>query len=145
MTKSPKPTNSITLQSGSKIERYDVTPEQMAAICAAMDGMEQVKYSIGVYTMATILAACIEVCGFDFSKKHSQRGKYIIPRHTFCYLCRKHHASTYKGIADLLGKDHSTIIHAFGKVTDMLEVADPIYTAFVHQVENLLTIKKQTK
>jgi hypothetical protein len=27
----------------------------------------------------------------------------------------------------------------------MLDTEDPIYTAFVHQVENLLTIRKQTK
>ena len=145
MRQPPKPTNSITLQSGSKIERYDVTPEQMAAICAAMDGMEQLNYSSSLYQVQDIQDAVNECCGFNFVAKKSRRTRHVLPRYVFAYLCRKHNAATFCRLGSILSKDHTTIIHAVGKVTDMLEVADPIYTAFVHQVENLLTIKKQTE
>jgi hypothetical protein len=147
MTKSPKPTNSITLQSGSKIERYDVTPEQMAAICAAMElaGIDHLRCSAGLYSVEDIRAAVNEACGFDFGKSKSQRIKYIIPRHTFYYLCTKHKSANYSDLGRAAGKDHTFARHGFIKVRNMLDTEDPIYTAFVHQVENFMTIKKQTK
>jgi len=117
----------------------------MAAICAAMDGMEQIKYSSSLYHVQDIEEAVNECCGFNFIAKKSRRTRHVLPRYVFAYLCRKHNAATFCRLGSILSKDHTTIIHAVGKVTDMLEVADPIYTAFVGQVENLLTIKKQTK
>lgn len=49
------------------------------------------------------------------SKKRSQ--EFTTPRHVFMYLCREMTDTTLKGIAALLERDHSTVMHGVDKIS----------------------------
>jgi len=58
------------------------------------------------------------------SKRHRN---LVDARHMFCYLAKHNTATTLKEIGAYIGgKDHSTVIHAIDKITDLLQTYKPM-------------------
>jgi chromosomal replication initiator protein len=70
--------------------------------------------------------------------KSSKRGRAIaLPRQIAMYLCRRHTASSYPEIGQALGgKDHTTALNAFNRITERMN--DPEVRAKVEEIERLL-------
>lgn len=66
-------------------------------------------------------------------KLEGPRGKGIIPwaRQVFCFLCKKYTRFSQQAIADMLNRDHTTIIYAIRTVQDNIDS----YEEFKNQVE----------
>ncbi len=68
------------------------------------------------------------------SEKRAQ--KLSFPRQICMYLLRKHLFMPYKKIGDFLGgKDHSTVVHAFSKISGLLK-SDPDVVAHITRIES---------
>jgi ribose 1,5-bisphosphokinase PhnN len=53
------------------------------------------------------------------SKKRSS--EFTNPRHVFMYLCRNMTDTTLKGIAALLERDHTTVMHGIDKISNEID------------------------
>ena len=75
----------------------------------------------------------IDIVAFYYNEtKEDIRGtkrprNLVDARHIFCYLAKNNTAATLKEIGAYIGgKDHSTVIHAIDKITDLLQTDKPM-------------------
>ena len=73
--------------------------------------------------------------------KKNRTRKYLIPRQIFTYLLRKRLKMTLKEIGDVLGSDHTTVIHSCQKVETLLEVDDELLCNLYYEVEQQIMIR----
>lgn len=57
----------------------------------------------------------------DEIQSQNRKQELIFARHMFCYLCRKHLQMPLVEIGRILMRDHSTIINAVSKASDLIE------------------------
>jgi len=57
----------------------------------------------------------------DEIQSQSRKQEFVFARHMFCYLCRKHLCISLTEIGRILTRDHSTIINAVSKASDLIE------------------------
>lgn len=57
----------------------------------------------------------------DEIQSQNRKQELIFARHMFCYLCRKHLQMSLADIGRILMRDHSTIINAVSKASDLIE------------------------
>jgi len=57
----------------------------------------------------------------DEIQSQNRKQELIFARHMFCYLCRKHLQMSLVDIGKILMRDHSTIINAVRKASDLIE------------------------
>jgi chromosomal replication initiation ATPase DnaA len=57
----------------------------------------------------------------DEIQSQNRKQELIFARHMFCYLCRKHLQMSLVDIGRILMRDHSTIINAVSKASDLIE------------------------
>lgn len=77
--------------------------------------------------------------------KRNRKREVIAARHTLIYFLKEYTTITFKGMAKMLASkcnrkrfDHSTIIHAYQKVIDMLESEEPMYTEMIYKMESII-------
>ncbi len=77
--------------------------------------------------------------------KRSQKKIIIAQRYTLVYFLREYTTLTFEEIGEILGEkckrkkfDHSTMVHAYDSVVDMLETSDPSYTQITHKMESII-------
>jgi chromosomal replication initiator protein len=90
-------------------------------------------------TMANEIIA--KVCTYYNITNEEIRGKkryreQVIPRHMAMYLIRNKVGLKLKGIADLFGRDHSTVMHGITSISNQSDVDLIIAT----DIENLINI-----
>ena len=73
--------------------------------------------------------------------KKNRTRKYLIPRQIYTYLLRKRLKMTLKEIGDVLGSDHTTVIHSCQKVETLLEVDDELLCNLYYEVEQQIMIR----
>lgn len=73
--------------------------------------------------------------------KSKRRHKNLaVPRQIAMYLCKKHLGSSFPEIGNKFGgKDHTTVIHAFQKITKNLD-QNPTITSEVYELEKILGV-----
>lgn len=64
----------------------------------------------------------------------SRQGITLIARHIAMYLIRKECDRAWKAIGDLFNKDHTTVIHAYHHVADMLVTGHSWYCALMNEI-----------
>jgi chromosomal replication initiator protein len=72
----------------------------------------------------------------DLRSKRRSRS-VALPRQIAMYLCRRHLKASYPHIAELFGRDHSTVIHAH-RVTEQRLKDDPALQATLERLERTL-------
>ena len=73
--------------------------------------------------------------------KKNRTRKYLIPRQIFTYLLRKRLKLTLYEIGQILGSDHTTVIHSCQKVETLLEVDDELISNLFYEVEQQIMLK----
>lgn len=98
----------ITLQVAEEALKDMIDPDRTVEITPSMI-MEVVAEHFGVKT--------------DDISSSKRNAEFVMPRHIIMYLCRKYTDSSLKSIAKLLGKkDHTTIMHAYDKIKEEIEI-----------------------
>ena len=87
--------------------------------------VENENYSSDQQATNKIKEMC-ELSGYRFDKvfSRSRNSELVLVRHVIFYLLHKNIHMSYKGLGRKFGYDHSTIIHAKDKISDLLEVGD---------------------
>ncbi len=57
----------------------------------------------------------------DAIQSQNRKQDFVFARHMFCYICRKHLCLSLTDIGRILMRDHSTIINAVSKASDLIE------------------------
>jgi hypothetical protein len=71
--------------------------------------------------------------------------KFLIPRQIYTYLLRKILKLTLNEIGEILGSDHTTVIHTVQKVDTLLEIQDEILCHLYYDIEQkVYTLFKET-
>jgi hypothetical protein len=78
-------------------------------------------------------------------KERNRKDETILARYTLVYFLREYTTLTLQEIGIKLGEqckrrkfDHSTMVHAYNSVIDMLETNDPQYTEIVYKMESII-------
>lgn len=103
-----------------------------------------VRHSIPVYSrqekMNKLIYQVSNASGISINDLKSNRRVREITewRHIICYIARKKGYGSFREIGlSLGGRDHSSIIHACGKVSDLLDCGDIDMKGRYKMVENL--------
>ncbi|MBI1859292.1 MAG: chromosomal replication initiator protein DnaA [Deltaproteobacteria bacterium] len=97
----------------------------------------KIKYEITPDAILRLVAVHFGVKINDL-KSEKRIQKLSFPRQLCMYLLRKHLYMPFKKIGEFLGgKDHSTVMHAFEKISDLLK-SDPDVVAHITRIESSL-------
>jgi chromosomal replication initiator protein len=104
-----------------------LTPEQLQGI-----KKQNLAYFRSDELVSEIRQCVCDYFGVTQIQLEGSRGKGIVPwaRHVFCYMCRKYTVLTQEAIANILNRDHTTIIHSVKVVQDNIST----YNEFKEQI-----------
>lgn len=99
-----------------------------------------IRYELKVYNLTTsrLLKIIQEECGVSWRnvQEGGRKSDLVIARHLFCYFGWFHAKLTLPVMADIIRRDHTTVIHGRDKVTKMIETSDDLYMPYINAVEN---------
>jgi hypothetical protein len=70
----------------------------------------------------------------------NRKRKFLIPRQIYSYLLRKKLKLTLHQIGEILGSDHTTVIHSVQKVEELLEIQDDLLCNLYYDIEQQVHI-----
>ena len=74
---------------------------------------------------------------------HTRQCTVVMARHAYCMLAKRYTGCTVAQIGDLIGRDHSTVVHSIKTSNDLLDVGYQPYAARFAAANEI--IKKQKK
>lgn len=79
--------------------------------------------------LEVILQICSEHFGVSVEdiKSRKRYKNCTAPRHSYCYLAKKFTNSSLKGIAKLINRDHTSVIHSIDLVSDCFFTKQYLY------------------
>jgi len=90
----------------------------------------------------TIVQCAWELDRMDIVKNVNRRHREtLIYRQIYCYIARNM-GYTFKSIGLAINKDHSTVIHSYKTITDLLEVKDQEVTGFYKKITAYIKLKE---
>lgn len=99
-----------------------------------------VFYRIKFHHLSTpdLIRIICSVCEVTWEqiRSESRKSHFVIARHLYCYFACTVQKKPLNAIGKILGKDHSTVIHARDKVTNMKQVGDDLYMVPLQEIEN---------
>lgn len=118
--------------------------EKLSAICGSK---VTVLIKVPNKEEINLLAIQRHVCdAFDVSwsdvasKSRKKSDNRVYARFAYCYLCRQFLAGlSLKSIAETIHRDHTTVIHAVGKVQDYLDTNDKVIAPMVGIIATLMS------
>lgn len=77
-----------------------------------------------------ILTIACEICQVEKEKisGKDRMKKIVITRQLYCYIAREHFRYNLTEIANSINKDHTTVIHSYRNVKNMLDVDDELWS-----------------
>lgn len=94
------------------------------------------------YVSTRILAGIVcDVCEVKWSDVTgtSRKGLLVIARHLYCYFSYEYQKKKLKDIAQVLSRDHTTILHSINHIKNMVEVSDDLYLTYYNEIEKRIT------
>jgi hypothetical protein len=88
----------------------------------------------------TVVKCAFDLDRIDIVKDTSKRNRDLVSyRQVFCYIAREA-GYTYKTIGNVIGKDHSTVIHSYRTISDLIEIKDIEITRLYEKVVQYVKI-----
>lgn len=81
-----------------------------------------------------------EVCNVSWEQlaSKSRRRQIVMARHFYCYFSYTTQSRTLQSIANTLGIDHSTVIHARKSIEDMIDSNDSLYMPHYLDIKRMI-------
>ena len=111
------------------------------------DELMAADYSRNICSVENIIFSVSGKFGFTVRQmKYGGRdARLVAARHALFYLCRKYTPLSLPRIGEMLGGfDHTTVLHGFKKVSDIVTNEDTEYAQSVRDLERVLSVTQST-
>lgn len=96
-----------------------------------------VPTGLTVSELSSVICEVCEVHWWDIVSE-SKKASFVVARHLFCYFAYYHLEIKLNRIAEILKRDHTTVMYANNKVKNMIETNDELYIFPAKEIENRL-------
>lgn len=97
------------------------------------------SFSLKFHYLSTrvLIGIVTDVCevSWDNITGNSRKGLLVLPRHLYCYFAREYQKKTLIQIAQLLGRDHTSVMHSISHVKNMVANSDELYMIYFSEIE----------
>lgn len=85
---------------------------------------------------SNLCQAVYNVTGYNMDEltKRNRSRKVLYPRQVIQYLLRSYYGYTFKGIGDLFGQHHTSIMHSISSIEIMISINDPIINDLITKI-----------
>lgn len=114
----------LKMEYGKLKQKYEITKKQLAIIKKANEEMQQLIQPIRVSPDKLLIKAIQSEFQY-FKEEHlklrSRKREVVLCRQIFAHLLRKKTGMEWVKIGALLGQDHSTAIHSFHTIANLID------------------------